>query len=238
MRRLFTSTVGKKIVMAVTGAAMFLFVVGHMVGNLQFFLGAEALNRYGHFLQSNVELLWPVRISMLVIIALHGWSAAQIARENRAARPVQYANWNPTVASYASRTMLMGGLIIGAFVIYHLLHYTVMVPAINFTGQDFHTLNETLKDGSERHDIFKMMVLGFNQPLVVGFYVLAIGLLCLHLSHGVSAMFQSLGLKNATYAGLIDKAAKLVALVLFVGYVSIPLAVLFLGYGRGGCCCK
>ena len=220
--------------MALTGAAMILFVVGHMTGNLQFFLGAEAINRYGHFLQSNVEILWPVRIGLLVIIALHGWSAVKIAAENRAARPVPYASWNPTVASYASRTMLMGGLIVGAFAIYHLLHYTAMVQAINFTGQDFHPL----KDAEGRHDIFKMMVLGFSQPLVAGFYVLAIGLLCLHLSHGVNAMFQSLGLKNATYTGLIDKAAKLVALVLFAGYVSIPVAVLFFGYGRGGCCCK
>lgn len=234
MAKLFTSSVGKKFLMAVTGGAMLLFVIGHMVGNLQFFLGEEAINRYGHLLQSNVELLWPMRIGLLAVIALHGWSAVQIARENRAARPVQYANWNPTVASYASRTMLMGGVIIGVFVIYHLLHYTAMVQAVNFTGQDFHTLT----DAKGRHDIFKMMVLGFSQPLVVGFYVLAIGMLCLHLSHGVSAMFQSLGLKNATYSGLIDNASKLIALGLFAGYVSIPVAVLFLGYGRGGCCFK
>lgn len=234
MVKLFTSSVGKKFVMAVTGAAMFLFVVGHMVGNLQFFLGAEALNRYGHFLQSNVELLWPVRISLLVIIALHGWSAAQIARENRAARPVQYANWNPTVASYASRTMVMSGLIIGAFVIFHLLHYTVKDPAVNLTGQNFRHFKEVLPDGSARQDIYRMMIVGFSQPLVSAFYILAIGLLCLHLSHGVSAMFQSLGLKNSTSGALIDKASKLIALALFVGYVSIPITILL--KGCGGCC--
>jgi succinate dehydrogenase / fumarate reductase cytochrome b subunit len=234
MTRLFTSTVGKKFVMAVTGAALFLFVVGHMVGNLQFFLGAEALNRYGHFLQSNVELLWTARIGLLVMVALHVWSASALARANRAARPVQYANWKPNSASYASRTMVMSGLIIMAFIIFHLLHYTVKVPAVNLTGKDFNTMTETLTGDSTRHDIYEMMVLGFSQPLVSGFYILAVGLLCLHLSHGVSAMFQSLGLKNHNYGPYLDRAAKLIAIVLFLGYIAIPVAVLLTKCG--GCC--
>ena len=231
MTRLFTSSVGKKFVMACTGAAMVLFVVGHMVGNLQFFLGAEALNRYGHFLQSNVEILWPVRLGMLAMVALHVWSAVGLSRENKAARPVPYADWQPNSASYASRTMLMGGLIVGAFIIYHLLHYTVMVKSLNMSGQDFHTL----VDAEGRHDIYTMIKIGFSQPLVSAFYILAVGLLCLHLSHGVSAMFQSLGLKNHVYAPLIDKAAQIIAFVLFLGYVSIPISVLMTSH-CGGCC--
>ena len=217
--------------MAITGGAMFLFVIGHLIGNLQVFLGAEAINRYGHFLQSNVEIIWPARISLLAIIGLHIWSASSLSRENRAARPVQYANWKPNSASYASRTMLMSGLIIFAFIIYHLLHYTVMVKQINFTGTDFHTL----MDEEKRHDIYSMIILGFSNPLVSVFYLVAIGLLCLHLSHGVGAMFQSLGLKNHTYGPVIDKAAKFVALAIFLGYASIPIAVLF-GLGKGACC--
>ena len=217
--------------MAITGGAMFLFVIGHLIGNLQVFLGAEAINRYGHFLQSNVEIIWPARISLLAIIGLHIWSASSLSRENRAARPVQYANWKPTSASYASRTMLMCGLIIFAFIIYHLLHYTVMVKQINFTGTDFHTL----MDEEKRHDIYSMIILGFSNPLVSVFYLVAIGLLCLHLSHGVGAMFQSLGLKNHTYGPVIDKAAKFVALAIFLGYASIPIAVLC-GLGKGACC--
>lgn len=231
MAKLFTSSVGKKFVMAVTGAAMFLFVVGHMVGNLQFFLGAEAINRYGHFLKSNVELLWPMRLGLLAIVGLHVWSAISLSRANKAARPVQYADWQPNTASYASRTMLMSGLIIAMFIVYHLLHYTVMVKEINMTGQDFHTL----KDAEGRHDIYNMMILGFSQPLVSVFYVIAVGLLCLHLSHGVSAMFQSLGLKNQVYAPVIDKASKLLAFVLFLGYIAIPVAVLL---AKCGGCCK
>jgi succinate dehydrogenase / fumarate reductase cytochrome b subunit len=224
---IFGSSLGKKYVMAISGGAMFLFVVGHLVGNLQIFLGPEAINRYGHFLQSNVEIIWPARTGLSVMIALHIWSATKLSAENKAARLVPYANWNPTVASYASRTMLMSGLIIFAFIIYHLLHYTVMVKAINFTGQDFHTL----EDAQGRHDIFTMMVTGFSNPVISLFYILAIGLLCLHLSHGVSAMFQSLGLKNPAYTPLIDQASRVVAWLIFLGYVSIPTAIL-IGYGK------
>src|ERR1041385_8884127 len=115
---IFGSSLGKKYVMAVTGLVLFLFVIGHLVGNLQIFLGPEAINRYGHFLQGNIELLWPVRIALLAMVGLHIWSAIKLSAENRAARPVAYANWDPTAASYASRTMLMSGLIIFAFIIY------------------------------------------------------------------------------------------------------------------------
>jgi succinate dehydrogenase / fumarate reductase, cytochrome b subunit len=93
---IFRSSLGKKYIMAVSGFVLFLFVIGHLAGNLQFFLGAEAINRYGHFLQSNVELLWPVRIVLLAIIGLHIWSAIKLSAENKAARPVAYTNWNPT----------------------------------------------------------------------------------------------------------------------------------------------
>jgi succinate dehydrogenase / fumarate reductase cytochrome b subunit len=227
----FTSTLGKKFVMAVTGAVLFLFVAGHLVGNLQIFLGPEAINRYGHFLQSNVELIWPVRLSLLLMVGLHLWSATALTRENRAARPVPYAHWQPTAASYASQTMLMSGLIVAAFILYHLLHYTAQVPALNLTGQDFHTLT----DAEGRHDVYRMMITGFSRPLVSLFYLVAIGLLCLHLSHGVGAMFQSLGLKNHAYETVINLAAKGVAAAIFLGYSSIPIAVLC-GFGRGGCC--
>ena len=213
--------------MAASGCALFLFVVAHLFGNLQIFLGPEAINRYGHFLQANKEILWPARLGLLAMAVVHIWSAVKLSAENKAARPVQYANWNPTVASYASRTMLMSGLIILGFIIYHLLHFTVQVKAINLTGQDFLALN----DDEGRHDVFRMMITGFTHPLVSGFYVLAVALLCLHLSHGISAMFQSIGLKNAAYGPLIDRFAKVAAWLIFLGYVSIPVAVL-LGYGR------
>jgi succinate dehydrogenase / fumarate reductase cytochrome b subunit len=130
IKRIFQSSLGKKYIMAVTGFFLFFFVIGHMVGNLQVFLGAEAINRYGHFLQSNPELIWPARIGLLFLVGLHIWSAVVLSAENKAARPVSYAVYKPLGSSYASRTMLMSGLIVFFFIIYHLLHYTAQVKSI------------------------------------------------------------------------------------------------------------
>lgn len=208
--------------MAISGFALFLFVIAHMLGNLQIFLGPEYINRYGHFLQSAPELIWPARIGLLVLILVHIISAIKLSQENKAARPVAYHNYQIVAASYASRTMLMSGLIILAFIIYHLLHFTVQVPAVNLTGQNY----VSLTDPQQRHDVYRMMVLGFKQPLVSLFYVVGVGLLCLHLSHGVSSMFQSLGWKNKYYGRFLDKFARIISWVIFLGYVSIPAAVL------------
>lgn len=218
---------GKKYLMAVTGFLLFLFVIGHLVGNLQVFLGPEAINRYGHFLQSNYELVWPARIGLLVIVGLHIWSAAKLSLENKAARPIAYATYQPIGSTYASRTMLMSGLIVLAFIIYHLLHFTVQTQYLNGTGQNF----TTFIDPEKRHDIFKMMVVGFNNGWVSAFYILGMALLCLHLSHGVSSMFQSIGWKNETYRPVLDKGARVLAALIFLGYTSIPVAIL-LGYGK------
>jgi succinate dehydrogenase / fumarate reductase cytochrome b subunit len=223
LRNLFCTSLGRKYVMAVTGGVMFLFVIGHLAGNLQVFLGPEQINTYGHFLQSNLEIIWPARLVLLGCIGLHIWSATSLTRENRAARPTAYAVWEPTAASYASRTMVFSGIIILLFIIYHLLHYTVMVKSVNLAHTDF----ATLLDAQGRHDIYTMIILGFRQPLVSLFYLAGVGLLCLHLSHGVSAMWQSLGWKKSSYAPLLDGLAKWGSLAIFLGYASIPLAVLF-----------
>ena len=213
--------------MAVSGGLLFLFVIAHLVGNLQIFLGPEAINRYGAFLQGNLELIWPARIGLIVLVVLHVWSAILLSAENKASRPVGYAgNPVPPAASYASRTMLMSGIIVAAFVIYHLLHYTLQVRNINFTGADF----ATLVDDQGRHDVFAMMVLGFKQPVVAGFYIVAMAMLCNHLSHGVYAMFQSLGIQVGFCPDLPKNFARWAAILIFAGYVSIPVAVLA-GYG-------
>jgi len=224
---LFKSSLGKKYIMAGTGCCLFFFVIGHLVGNLQVFLGPEAINRYGHFLQSNPELIWPARLGLLTMVGLHIWSAARLTLENRAARPIAYDTYRPVGSSYASRTMFMSGLIIATFIVYHLLHFTFQVQAINFTGQDF----VGFTDPAKQHDIFRMIVTGFRNPLVSGFYLLGMGLLCLHLSHGVSSMLQSLGWKNDAYRPIVDCGAKILATLIFLGYSSIPVAIL-LGYGK------
>lgn len=209
--------------MAITGMALFAFVVLHMVGNLQIFLGPEAINDYGYFLQSKPELVWPARIGLLILVLLHIWAAIKLSAENRAARPQGYGKYRPVGSSYASRTMLVSGLLVLCFIIYHLLHFTAQVPGINFTGKNF----VSLEDAKHHHDVYRMMVLGFSQPLVSIFYIICMTLLCLHLSHGVSSMFQSLGWKNRKYATFIDRFAWVAAGILVIGYSSIPLAVLF-----------
>ena len=220
--RLVTSSLGKKCLTAVTGAGLFLFVIGHLLGNLQVFLGPEAINRYGHFLQTTPEILWPARLGLLVFVIIHIWTSIALTIENRAARNQRYEVRKIVDASIASRTMIWSGGIIFAFVGFHLAHYTLM--AVHPEFRDLH-------DALGRHDVFRMMILGFSNVWVSGFYVLGVGLLCLHLSHGASAMFQSLGLKNEAYAAFIDKVAKIAAVVIFVGYISIPLAIL-MGYGK------
>ncbi len=227
VNNLFHSTLGKKYIMALTGAGLFGFAVMHMLGNLQIFLGPEVLNRYAHFLQSNKELLWPARLGLLVMVALHIWSAVKLSAENKAARPIGYLNDpTPAAASYASRTMLMSGLIVAAFIIYHLLHFTVKVEAVNLVGRDFESLHVLNDAGRSIHDVHQMLVVGFQQPAVVVFYVIAVGLLCLHLSHGLSAMFQSLGLRSKTWWPVLQQSAKAAAFLLFLGYIAVPVAVL------------
>ncbi len=231
INQLWGSSLGKKYLMALTGIALWVFVVGHLVGNLQVFAGPQKLNAYAAFLKSQPGLLWGARLGLLAMVGIHVASAVSLSAQNRAARPIPYGGGGvPLEASYASRTMLMSGLIIAAFIIYHLLHYTLLVPGVNLTGVDFQTLHEPLKDGTERHDVYRMLILGFQKPLVSGFYLVAMGLLCLHLSHGLSAMFQSLGITR--FSPCCRAAfARGVAGLIFLGYASIPVAVL-LGLGK------
>jgi succinate dehydrogenase / fumarate reductase cytochrome b subunit len=220
LKRIFQSSLGKKYIMAITGMLLFLFVIGHMLGNLQIYLGREAINAYGHFLQSNLEILWPARIGLLVLAILHIITVIQLVRENRAARAVGYDDTKYYGASFASQAMVFSGLIVLAFIVIHLLHFTIGV--IQPEGLTF-------KDLEGRHDVYKMMVNGFSNPGISMIYIICMGLLCLHLSHGVSAMFQSLGWKKKAFANAIDNFAKISALIIFIGNCTIPVSIL-LGY--------
>jgi succinate dehydrogenase / fumarate reductase cytochrome b subunit len=193
-----------------------------MLGNLQVFLGPEAINDYGYFLQSKPELVWPARILLLLAVVLHIWAAIKLSAENRAARPKNYGYFKVVAASYASRTMLVSGFVVLVFIVYHLLHFTAQVEGINLA----HTNFIKLEDAKHHHDVYNMIVIGFSQPIVAIFYIISLGLLSLHLSHGVSSMFQSLGWKNSKYGKFIDRMALLAAGLLLVGYSVIPIAVL------------
>lgn len=226
--RILNSTVGKKYLMAASGAGLFLFVTGHMIGNLQVFLGPEALNRYAHFLQNLGELLWGVRLGLLGLIGIHIWTAISLSLENKAARPVDYSHGKtPVAASLASRTMLGGGMIVALFIVYHLLHFTVRVEGVNGTEIAF----AALKTPEGHPDVYAIVVAGFRVWYVSAFYVLAVGCLCLHLSHGASAMFQSLGLRSHAWWPVLSKGTLIWSVILFLGYAAIPGAVL-LGLGK------
>jgi succinate dehydrogenase / fumarate reductase cytochrome b subunit len=153
---------------------------------------------------------------------LHVWSAVKLSAENKAARPIAYGAWQPVGSTYASRTMLMSGLIVFVFIIYHLLHFTVQTEWVNLTHRNF----VKLTDPQKRHDIYTMMIVGFSNGWVSGFYILGMALLCLHLSHGTSSMFQSLGWKSPVYGPFLDKASRWLAVAIFLGYTSIPVAIL------------
>ncbi|HZM87258.1 MAG TPA: succinate dehydrogenase cytochrome b subunit [Blastocatellia bacterium] len=219
--RAYHSSLGKKYVMAITGLLLFLFVIVHMAGNLQVYLGREAMNTYAALLASKPALLWTARVGLLIITMLHIISALQLAAENRAARPQNYAEGKP-IATFASRTILVSGLIIFAFIVYHLMHFTLGV-----TNPDFADLQDPLG----QHDVYQMVVEGFRNPYVSVFYIVSMGLLCLHLSHGVSSLFQSLGIRRKTTVASFNRFAQVSAFVIFVGNCSIPIAIMS-GYVR------
>lgn len=208
----FSRSIGKKLVVAVSGVVLLGFVTGHMVGNLQVFIGQESLNRYAAFLQSLGELLWIIRGFMALMLILHVWFAVQLKLENWAARPKRYEHNATVQATLSSRTMIWTGLLIASFATYHLLHFT------------FVSTDPRLAELRHSHDVYSMVILGFQQPLISIFYVIMMFALVYHLSHAVQSMFQTLGLNNDHYDGGLRMVALAWATILFVGYVSIPIA--------------
>ncbi len=205
-------------IVAATGIVLILFVIGHLLGNLQIFLGPAWINGYAQHLRDLGPLLWMIRAFLLAVVLVHIYYTIQLVLENRRARPERYRRKDVVKATVASRTMVMSGLVLLAFIIYHLLQFTVRV-----TDPRFATLPA---DPLGHYDVYSMMVLGFSSPLVSGFYILAMFLLALHLSHGSSSFFQSLGVNNHRLAPPLELGGKIFAWLLFFGYSSIPAAVL------------
>ena len=215
--RLYHSSVGKKVVMATTGLILFAYILGHMVGNLKVFQGPEAFDDYAVWLREmgtpalpEYGLLWAVRTVLLVAVVAHITAAVQLWRRSRAARPQGYRMEQRLSFSYASRTMRWGGVIVGAFVVYHILHLTVGAAHPDF----------------EYGAVYANVVVGFQNPLVAAFYVVAVGALSLHLYHGLWSATQTLALVHPKYERARRPVALGVALVIFIGFISVPLAVL------------
>jgi succinate dehydrogenase / fumarate reductase cytochrome b subunit len=206
------STNGKKAVMAVTGGIMFAFVIGHMLGNLQVFEGPARINAYSQFLHNLGELLWIARIGLLLAIVLHIVATVQLALRNKAARPVGYSRREAINSSYASRTMYWSGPIVLAFIIFHLLQ---------FTAGYIHPESQFIPG-----DVYHNIVAGFQVWWVSAWYIVAVSLLGLHLSHGLWSMFQSLGFAHRRHTLALKSAARAIATLIVLGYIAIPISVL------------
>lgn len=220
LTQFFRSTIGLKIVMAVSGLALFGFVLGHMAGNLQVFLGAEAINEYGAMLQGQKEILWGARIGLLGMIGAHIYSAVSLTMRSKAARPVAYKTRKWNADTYAVRTMRVGGLILFLFIIYHLLHLTA-----GTVHPDYVHCSAKVGGGLEC-DVYHNVVTGFQVWWVSAFYILAQVFLGMHLAHGVWSLCRTLGLNTPRYDTLVRTGARAFGTIVAVGNCSIPLAVL------------
>lgn len=198
--------------MALSGLILAGFVLGHMTGNLLVFKGAGAINEYAEWLHAHPGLLWVVRAVLIVSVIAHIWAGILLTLENRLARAGGPAVEATRRATISSRTMPYSGTVILAFIIFHLLHFTFRAVALG--GREFGA------------DVYAMIVAGFSQPAVAIFYIVSMILLCLHLSHGISSVFQTLGLRNERWRARLDLIAVIYGWVIALGFTSIPLAVL------------
>ena len=235
---LFGSSIGRKIIMALTGVILIGFVVGHLVGNLQIFQDPDHLNGYAQFLHQLGPLLWVARIGLIVAVVLHIWAATVLTLENKQARGTEYGFKHTIRATFASRAMRWTGVVVLAFVIYHLAHFTWGVvqtetfketPPLNHyaMANDYRVAGFTVvKAGADVANVYNMVVLGFQNKAVALFYIIAVGLLSIHLLHGFDSLFQTLGLRNAKWSALLHKVALALCWVYFLGNLAIPGAVL------------
>jgi succinate dehydrogenase / fumarate reductase cytochrome b subunit len=206
----FSSTIGKKVVVALTGLVLLGFVMGHLLGNLQIFLGPQKLNDYAAFLRHAKGLLWGTRITLMVSIVLHIIATVQLTLRNRQSRPVPYKQVEMVEASPASRTMIWGGLFLAFYIVFHISHLTFGVTHPHF--------DET--------DVYANVVNGFLVWPVALIYIAGMIALGLHLYHGVWSVFQTLGLNHPKYNCWRRCLATGAAVIISMGYMSIPVAVL------------
>jgi succinate dehydrogenase / fumarate reductase, cytochrome b subunit len=225
----WSSSIGKKLVVALTGLFLLLFLAGHLIGNLALFMGPEAFNSYAYFLHhmAHGAGIWAFRIVMLVMLAAHIIATIQLTRQNRAAR-MAYEHPATIQASTSSRYMILTGLTILAFFIYHILHFTVRA------GNEYNNpaLYTYLLDGKEVHNAWKMVIDGFSVWYVSAFYIVAMTFLASHLVHGFQSVFQTLGLRAKKSAATLQQLSIAYAAFIWIGFVSIPVAILVFGFGR------
>jgi len=207
--RFYQTTIGKKAVMAVTGVMLFGFIVSHLLGNLQIYLGRETMNHYAVALRTMPAVLWGARAVLLIAVIMHITASIQLTTLKHAARPIGYVKKKPVQATLASRTMMWSGPLVLAFLIFHLLHLTFGTVHPNF--QDVHP--------------YENMVIGLHTIPIALVYVVSVCMLGLHLYHGVWSMFQSVGINHPRYTPMLKKFAVYSSILLVLGFISIPIAV-------------
>ena len=222
-----SASIGKKVLVAATGILLVAFVIGHMLGNLQIFLGQDAINKYAVTLQHLGPLLWIVRLILLTAVIIHIWVTVLLYFENRAARPVNYRVKQYAEAGITSRFMIYSGIALFLFIVYHLMQFTLQI-----TNPEYVHLTDSLG----RHDVYSMMILGFQNVAISGVYAAAMFFLALHINHATFSLFQTLGLCNDRWEVRWKRISMILAVVLFLGYVSIPVGVLtgFVALPGGG----
>ncbi|MFT3868632.1 MAG: succinate dehydrogenase cytochrome b subunit [Nibricoccus sp.] len=234
---LFRSSIGRKFLMAITGLVLVGFAAGHLVGNLQIFGHPDHINGYAHFLQGLGPALWLVRLVLLACTVVHIWAAVTLTIESRLARgPEQYGVKKWLSATVASRYMRMTGVVVAAFIVYHIAHFTVgAVQKDTFKTQlPEWTLTENVRElgvplagkGEVVHDVYSMVFLGFSNPWVSLFYIIAVGLLTVHILHGADSMFQTFGLRNHKWGNYLRSVVMIFCLAYFLGNLAIPGAIL------------
>ena len=213
LKQITNSSVGAKSIVALTGLAMVGFVVGHLSGNLLVFGGPEAINSYAAWLRSKGGLLWGARVGLLAITGLHIYFTIRLNLLNKQARPIAYAKKSYTKASFASRTMVLSGLLSLSYILFHLAHFTFRV-----TSPEIAALGHT--------DVYQMLILSFSSPVVAVTYIAAMVLLGLHLNHGLSSLFQTLGLNHSKYNPIIRSIGPVLGSLLAAGFMSIPVSIM------------
>jgi len=216
---LYRSSIGKKVIMAVTGLIWIGFLTLHLYGNLKVFGGAAYFNEYSEGLREigapifgHTHLLWLARIVLLVAIGLHIWSAYELSAQSLKSRPQKYGKYRTLQADYASMTMRWGAIAIFLFIIYHLMHFTFGIPGVH---------NDFIPG-----DAYHNLVTGFQSIPAAIIYIIAMIALGFHLYHGTWSLFQTLGLNNRSYTRLIRVLASVLAIGLTIGFISIPVAVM------------
>jgi succinate dehydrogenase / fumarate reductase cytochrome b subunit len=214
--RFSRSTIGVKVVMAITGVIMFGYLVGHVSGNWLIFAGREKINQYSAFLHHTSWLLWGTRVILLIAVLLHLWATVRFLALRKQARPVSYGLKAPHGTTWAARTMFWSGPVIALFIVYHILHLT--------TG----TVHPSFHVNAESHevDVYQNLVDGFRHPLATGIYIVGMLAIGLHLSHGLWSMLQTIGVNRPNLECGLRTAAVLLGVLICGGFIAVPAAVL------------